>query len=103
MEEIYQKVAEKLGVPINIVKHCIDHKYWWIRKNLAEGTYPAILDNHFGTFGIIPYKLKGLIDYPLTRAVAKKQDSTKAINALDKAKEWYKVVATYKQKRKRKK
>ena len=63
MDKIYGKVAEELDINEHVVETVLRHKFSWLRKQLTEMNYPAILDNNFGTFYVPEGKVRRYLTY----------------------------------------
>lgn len=60
MNQIYQQVAEKLGIPESQVKNVGEHSFAWLRSKLTnlDIDHPKILYPGLGTFTLIISKLR---------------------------------------------
>lgn len=66
MIEIYEETQRRLAeqgieVSLDVIAHCDRHQAYWLKEELANPTTPAILLNNFGSFTIMPGRLKQLI------------------------------------------
>lgn len=102
MEKIYAKIAEELDINEHIVETVIKHKFSWLRKQLIEMNYAAILDNNFGTFYVPASKVKKYLTY-VNSVLNKQPDSEKLLNEKDKYDTILKVVEDYNNNKKIKK
>jgi hypothetical protein len=57
LNDIYDKVAEHLGVSKAKVRMCVEHKYRCFADVMRSMSNEAILDNQFGVFYLIPKKM----------------------------------------------
>ena len=83
MEKIYIEVAKELDISEHVVETVLKHKFSWLRKELTEMNYTAILDNNFGTFYVPQPKIKKYLTY-LDSAISKTEEKEKLQTEKDK-------------------
>ena len=58
IKTVIEKTAKELDLDYEIVEFAIKHKYNWLREQMTNMSAPAILDNYFGTYYLMPSKIK---------------------------------------------
>jgi len=58
IQQICQRVASRLNLKQELVETVIVELFAWLRHSLKEATHNKVLLNNFGTFSIMPKRLK---------------------------------------------